>query len=287
MGSVVMDTKTHDEQFDGLQDLIEVVACVDSDAAEEIRPYGERAIELEYNGQYDEAAEECLAMLEIVSDVFEVYRYVALELIVFGKEAEAIKISKRAIALDPLKPAGYELLGETSYTLNQYDKAIDAYQQATLLGTKNSEAYLLMGHSYLAVDQYKAAIEAYSKALFYKPEDWYARSYLGRAYYNSGSYKEAVSSIRKCLEIAEDGSGQVLQLLGDSLYSLGRPREAIAPYKKSLEIKPQCAGWQLKLARAYKASGQNEKANKVMQVYGQLLLEVEREEQELFKMVSF
>jgi tetratricopeptide (TPR) repeat protein len=267
----------HDDEFTGLHALVAIVGQVNPHAAQEINECGKRAIKYEHYGQYGDAAEEYLAMLEFAPEVFEVYRYVALELIVFGSESEAIDTSYKAIELDPSKPSGHELLGEVYYTLKRYNKARAALRQATLLGTENYDTYLLLGNSCLAVEQYEAAIKAYSKALLYRPEDWYALSYLGRAYYEAGKYQEALSAITKCLEIGEDGNGQVLQLLGDIYNSLGRFPEAISAYKQSIEINPRPPDWHLKLAQAFKSSGQIEEANKSTQRSEELLLEAERE----------
>jgi len=266
-----------DDEFTGLRALVAIVRQLNPDAAKEIEECGKRAIKYEHYALYGDAAEECLAMLEIAPDDLEVYRYVALELIVFGKEAEAIETSHQAIELDPSKPSGHELLGEVYYTLKRHHKAMAAFQQAMLLGTENPDTYLLLGNSCLAVEQYEAAIEAYSKVLVYRPEDWYALSYSGRAYYEAGRYQEALSAITKFLEIGEDGNGQVLQLLGDTYNSLGRFPEAISAYKQSIDINPRPPDWHLKLAEAFKSSGQIEEAEKSIQMSEQLLLEAERE----------
>jgi len=72
-----------------------------------------------------------------------------------------------AIVGNPRDTSAYFKRAQASYILGQYKKAINEYNKALIIDTKNSDAYSNLG-------QYKKAIDDFTRAISIDPRDWYA-----------------------------------------------------------------------------------------------------------------
>src|SRR2546423_6240670 len=85
--------------------------------------------------------------------------------------------------------------GDDFFDAGQYQKAVDAYQQAIHLQANYPEAYLNLGEAYFNLSRYDDAVTAEKQAILQKP-DW-AASYtaLGNAYLKLDRSAEAVETL--------------------------------------------------------------------------------------------
>jgi tetratricopeptide (TPR) repeat protein len=144
-------------------------------------------------------------------------------------------------------------LGSAYYSLSEYSRAIEFFQQALTLSQKfadrNGEAASLcnLGNAYYSLGQYQQAIQFQQQSLEIKREkgdrngEANALGNLGLAYYSLGQYQQAIQFQQQSLEIKREigdrnGEANALGNLGLAYYSLGQYQQAIQFQQQSLEI---------------------------------------------------
>ena len=147
----------------------------------------------------------------------------------------------------------YNSLGFVHHSLNDYEKAIEFYQQSLTMvkeiGDKDSEgkAYTSIGSAYDCLGDYKKAIEFHQQSLSIAKEIGNKRSQgaaytsLGNAYYSLCDYKKAIEFHQQSLSIAKelgdkDSEGKAYTILGGAYYYLGDYKKVIEFFQKSLSI---------------------------------------------------
>ncbi len=144
-------------------------------------------------------------------------------------------------------------LGAAYYSLSEYNRAIEFYQQALEISRKitdrTGEANSLMGlgNAYCSLGQYQQAIQFYQQQLDICGEigdrNGEANSLmgLGIAYKSIGQYQQAINFHQQSLEIDREigdrnGEAASLNNLGEAYRNLGQFQQAIQFYQQSLDI---------------------------------------------------
>ena len=155
-----------------------------------------------------------------------------------GLLAEAERVYKSILEVDPGHSDALHLLGVIALRAGKYDIAEDLIDRA-ICRNPNSPAY----HNNLGIalkNQQKiaAAIASYQKALQLHPD--YAKAYvgLGDAYRTEGNTGQAVSCYRKSLDL--EPAHEPYNNLGVLFAEQGDVNEAIHCYRRALELRPEC-----------------------------------------------
>jgi CHAT domain-containing protein/Flp pilus assembly protein TadD len=144
-------------------------------------------------------------------------------------------------------------LGTAYYSLGDYAKAIEYYQQhlaiARAIKDRQGEAKALsnLGNAYNSLGDYAKAIEYYqqslaiARAIKYRNGEGQSLGNLGAAYHSLGDYAKAIEYTQQRLAIAREikdrlGEGQSLGSLGSAYDSLGDYAKAIEYQQQSLAI---------------------------------------------------
>jgi CHAT domain-containing protein/tetratricopeptide (TPR) repeat protein len=185
---------------------------------------------------YQQAAQHFQAALEID----KIYRG--------GAPPESVVWTRRDIISD------LEALGAAYGWLNQYDQAIESYEQglatAREMKDRGSESEILkrLGGIYSFLSQSEKAFEYYNRALKItretkdRSQEASVLSSLGSAYEGLSRYGEAIESYEQALKIARNTNereeeGTVLNHLGSLYRTLGQRDKAIEYYELALRIK--------------------------------------------------
>ena len=151
---------------------------------------------------------------------------------------EAIKLCKKAIALDESQDVPYSLLGHIYAMMRQYDKAIEEGQRAIDMNPNSADAYFFLGMSLNYAGRPEEAIDSIKKALRLSPfpPTGFIRG-LGTAYREAGRYGEAITEFKKCIKRLPNNimAHEALALT----YALdGRYEEARETWSEVLKIDP-------------------------------------------------
>jgi|SRR5215213_1502820 len=146
------------QDVDGIEGLARLVARQDAEGAQLLNECWEEVTRFEDVGLCSEAAYECRGMLEI-SELPQVYRFVALEHVVFGEREGAVRIAQEGVEIDPQDAARRRALGDVYFELERYAEAADAYRKAVKLGCCATGLLLSLGSCHERFGDHTGAAE--------------------------------------------------------------------------------------------------------------------------------
>ena len=161
-----------------------------------------------------------------------------------GRNALAIDLLTRAIALDPRDPFAYCNLAVAATNLGDCKQAVAWYAKAIpLLGQKNdlARAYFEMGNACKSAALLEDAATAFQKALVLRPDLFMAHNNLGNVLQHLGDLDRAETHFRRALEIKPDDY-KTLHNLGKIRHEQGQLDDAIAFYNQALQFQPDNPG---------------------------------------------
>ena len=176
------------------------------------------------------------------------------------------------------------LLGKTQLTLQQYERAADAFAAALAIEKQNSEAiyWLVRMYQRLAEDSFaqleelfpeswrvhqlraeahrlrtahKNAIKEYQSAVRLQPDDAELHEALGELYLSNTLFEEAHAELEKALEL-DPSRASVLYLLGRMYVTTRKSQKAIPYLQKALRYEPNRLEARAALGTAYMRLGQ-------------------------------
>ena len=174
-------------------------------------------------------------------------------------------------------------LGGAYFSLSEYNRAIEFFQQALeisqKIGERNGEGFSLnnLGTAYYSLGQYQQAIQFHQQSLEIKKEigdrhgEASSLGNLGTAYGSLGQYQQAIQFYQQSLDIYReigdrDGEANFLNNLGLAYGSLGQYQQAIQFHQQSLEICREIGDRHgeafslMNLGSAYDSLGQHQQA---------------------------
>jgi adenylate cyclase len=152
---------------------------------------------------------------------------------------EAIKLCKKAIALDESQDIPHSLLGGIYAMMRQYDKAIEECQRAIAMNPNSADAHLWLGMSLNYAGRSQEAIDLIKKAHRLSPFPPPALILnLGHAYREAGRYEEAIAEYKKCIKRTPNNRF-AHQGLSTTYALAGRFEEAREAWSEVLKIDPK------------------------------------------------
>jgi TolB-like protein/Tfp pilus assembly protein PilF len=167
--------------------------ALDETLAEAYNPLA--AIKLYYYRDWPAAERAFRRGLQLNPNFVELYIHYGISLAHFGRGQEGLAAMQRAIDLDPLSVRAHGFYARIFFTLREYDRAINQYQNALGLEPNFVIAHEGLGDAYEQKGMQKDAVAEWSKALSLSgaPEQ---ASVLERAYATAG-FEAAVRTLAK------------------------------------------------------------------------------------------
>jgi len=189
-----------------------------------------------------------------------------------GTHAEAMRLSKQALALDP--PAGiatalWTNLGQAYTGYQEYENAEQAFRQAVEIDDKNQVAFAGLAYVYYRMGRYQEAIQAADQALALDVGD--ANSWLirGRALADRGDVGEAYISLVRA-DALRPQNAETLSRLIAILYERGEIERALSLADQVISLSSNDANaWFYRawvLLRLEQHSAANEAFNRAIQL---------------------
>jgi tetratricopeptide (TPR) repeat protein len=197
------------------------------------------------------------------------------ELIMLGKNEDAIKVLNQVIQIDPKYSFSYNGLGNALLKLGKYDDAISAYRKAINNDPNYAFPYKGLGVALSEINKTDEAIRALHQAIKINPNYVQAYSYLGNIFKNLKRYDEAIESYNKAILYDSQSVGSYNNL-GIIFYETKRYPEAIEMYQHALSIDPEEIGAFFNLGQAFSATG---KAKEAIEMYSKFLELAEKNNQ--------
>jgi tetratricopeptide (TPR) repeat protein len=205
-----------------------------------------------------------------------------------GSLAEAERLFRQILALEPSHASSWHLLGVTCYRTGRYEQAVGmigkaiaingevaifhsnlgnalcaqdklddaaaSYQRALALEPAFAEAYNNLGYIRYLQDRYDDAIAHCKQALVLKPDYPAAHHNLANAFQAQGRLEDAIEHYERAL-VLEPNCADAHNNLGNALQTIGKFGDAVVCYKQALALKPGFAGCYYNLGNALQALG--------------------------------
>lgn len=163
-----------------------------------------------------------------------------------SKLREAVGHLTEALRIHPTYKNAYLLMGNAHYYLNEFDAAIQAYQQALGLDPGYEEATRNLGLAYRDGGKFFGeqqgnlikALQYLNQALQYLPDDYGTLRLLGVANGMGGNQAQAIEYFRRAAE-ANPESADAWYNLGTAHLAAGNMEQGQAFRQKAIQIDPQ------------------------------------------------
>ncbi len=155
-----------------------------------------------------------------------------------GEFEQAQTAFERWVELEPDKAEAHDALAWTLYELERYDEAIPVFDYALKL-KETASSYHGLGASYYKLEEWERALAAFERWVELEPDKGTAYSSIGWSLNRLERYQEAVSAFKRALEANADGD--IFFGLGNSYSNLGEFEQAQTAFERWVELEPDKA----------------------------------------------
>jgi tetratricopeptide (TPR) repeat protein len=157
-----------------------------------------------------------------------------------GRLAEAEKIYKQILAIDPGHFDCLHLLGLILHHRGRFAAAVDLFDLALRRDPNNVFALNNRGIALKRLERFEEALASYNRALVLRPDYAEALSNRGVTLHEMGRFEDAVASYDSALALRPD-SAEAHFNRGNALHEQKRFDEALSSYDRALALRPDFA----------------------------------------------
>ena len=151
---------------------------------------------------------------------------------------EAIKIYKSLVDKYPNDFNVILAYGNACFTKNDLKESLHIFRKLTVIRPDRIEGWNNLGITQLSLQEYKSAKDSFNKVLEIEPDNYGALLNMGNYYDYFEKYEKAITLFKRVTEIRPDFTDAWYNL-GNAYMKIQRYEEAIAVYNKSLKYRPQ------------------------------------------------
>ena len=197
----------------------------------------EQALAAYRAGQFAEAEEICLQIIETRQDFFDAVYVLAVVQAMLAKHDLALANYDRALALQPQHAEALSNRGNTLKALERYDEALESYDRALSLQPNYAAALINRGAALYDLKRYHEALESYDRALALRPDAVDALYNRGGVLHELKRYDEAIASYDRALTLRPD-LAEAHANRANTLNELKRFDEALDGFDRTLVLRP-------------------------------------------------
>jgi tetratricopeptide (TPR) repeat protein len=149
----------------------------------------------------------------------------------------ALDAYEQAIRLEPTNPTAYIGKGYVLLILRRYAEALDGYEQAIRLDPTNDTAYIGRGITLRLLGRFTEALASYDQALRLAPNNHVVHLERGKVLYGLQRYEEALAAYDQALQLSPENAIAYINK-GTILRSLSRYEQALVAYTQALQLAP-------------------------------------------------
>jgi tetratricopeptide (TPR) repeat protein len=165
--------------------------------------------------------------------------------------ATRLEVLREHLAANPDDAEAWYEFGNVWFDLFEYDRAAQAYRQATELAPGHARAWCNFGLCMRRLGDTRAALEAYERALALEPDDPVTLKNYAVALRAAGRRDDATTALRRLVAI-EPQNALALADLAHHVLEQGRFAEARDLYKRVLYLHPEYTDAYYFLGEAYR-----------------------------------
>ena len=172
-----------------------------------------------------------------------------------GRAAEAERVCRHILSVDPGHAQTLHLLGLIEHQRGRSDDAIEHIRMAIARNGRDPAFHHNLGNILRARDRPADAMKCYERAVALAPGSVDTLYNLGNTCQDLGQSERAIAYFEQALRLRPDAV-ELHNNLGTALQELGRLDEAIARYRQALTLRPDGVESLDNLAGALRAQGQ-------------------------------
>lgn len=176
-----------------------------------------------------------------------------------GRAAEAERVCRLILSIDPAHAPTLHLLGLVEHQQGRSDDAVEHIQAAIARDNRDPAFHHNLGNILAAQGRAAEAMRCYERALALAPRAIDTLYNLGNICQELGQAERAIAYFERGLRLNPD-SLELHNNLGTALQDFGRLDEAIACFRKALALRPDAVDILANLAGALHQQGQSEAA---------------------------
>ena len=194
---------------------------------------------------------------------------IAFALVQLEQYDDAIEHYQRAININPdpyWTSIVCQALGSVYFEIKKNpDAAVVLYQTASVLNPESEESQIAIGDTYFSIDDYDNAIKAYCDAIKINPDNAKAYCKCGMALWEKDYTEEAIVAYNKAIALNSEYAIAYNNLGVIYLDDIGNTRESIKLFNKAIDSNESYTLAYFNLGRAYAVCGENTTAAKYFQ----------------------
>lgn len=181
--------------------------------------------------------QQAIALLPVIPEAYDVLGIALFDL---GRFGDAVTCCRQAIVLRPDYPHAHFNLASAWRAQGQTGIAIPLYHRAIILGHNRAECLLGLGIAHFVQEDRSQAVIAYHRAIAQQPD--YAEAYcnLGIVLCDLYDIEDSAVACRRALALRPNYP-RALNSLGNALQALGRIDQAVAAYHAAIALQPDYA----------------------------------------------
>ncbi len=195
-----------------------------------------RALQLHQSGRLADAERLYRQGLALQPDSASGQFNLGVALSQLNRPAEAVAAFQKSLALAPNQVECLNSLGVALGILGRLDEALDAYWRALKIEPENATVYYNAGIALKAMGRIDPAEAAWRRAVAIRPDFLEALNHLGLVLADRGRLLESVEVLNQALAVKPD-SADTLNNLSNSLRDLGRTDEALKALQRAVAAK--------------------------------------------------
>jgi predicted O-linked N-acetylglucosamine transferase (SPINDLY family) len=195
-----------------------------------------RAFQLHQSGRLADAERLYRQGLALQPDSASGHFNLGVALSQLNRPAEAASAFQKSLALAPNQVECLNSLGVALGILGRLDEALEAYWRALKIEPENATVYYNAGIALKAMGRIDPAEAAWRRAVAIRPDFHEALNHLGLVLADRGRLMESVEVLNQALAAKPD-SADTLNNLSNSLKDLGRTDEALRVLQRAVAVK--------------------------------------------------
>jgi TolB-like protein/Flp pilus assembly protein TadD len=154
-------------------------------------------VKRDFEWDWPGAEEEFNRAIELNPGYVEAYHWRSTLLSMLGRQAEALREKKRALAMDPLSVVIRTDLARMFYFARDYDQSLDQYRSALEMDPNFGSAHLWLAHVYEQKGLFEEAISELKTGVQLSGDSTFALARLGHGYAIAGQRDEAHAVLKQ------------------------------------------------------------------------------------------
>ena len=169
-----------------------------------------------------------------IIELYNKFNKIGKTLIKLGNFEKALAAFEIASIISPNSSDPYYEKGYILLKLNQADEALESYNQAIKYDPVNSTLYFHKSQTLIKLGRSDEALDSYNPAIKYDPVNSTLYFYRGNIHHSLGDIYNAIKDYHKAILINTNST--YFFRLAESLYKLDRYPEALSAYTNAIEL---------------------------------------------------